>query len=158
MSVYTMFQSLNVLAYESDTVDDARFAKQFANFLHDLKFNVLNSRAEYLYLDAAEQRDYTLFTGFSLTDWWILYAKVAGEARFSLTYDDPLNPGTEITSNLTAYGTDNLPGFYCQSLVGLTPDGATPAIRITGLANGTKIMFLFAQAAADNNANWIANK
>lgn len=135
-----------------------RFAKEFAIFLQELKFNILNYRAESVYLDALESRDYTLFTGFSLTNWWVLYAKVNGQARFTLNFDDPLNPASTITSNISAYGNDNFPGIYTQSLVGLTPNGPSPAIRITGLEDNTKIQFFYGQAAADNNATWIAQK
>jgi hypothetical protein len=87
-----------------------------------------------------------------------LYAKVIGEARFTLNYDDPLNPLTTIESNITAFGTANMPGIYSQSVVGLTPNGGQPAIRITGKQDNTQIEFFWAQAAADNNSQWIANK
>lgn len=158
MTVYTLFHCGNVQAFDSNAVDDMRFAKEFAIFLQELKFNILKYRAESVILDATETRDYTLFTGFALSDWWVLYAKVVGQARFTLNYDDPLNPLSTITSNISAYGSSNFPGIYTQSLVGLTTNGGSPAIRITGLEDNTKIQFFYGQAAADNNATWIAQK
>jgi hypothetical protein len=153
-----MFNSLSIDAFDSNVVDSQRFAKSYQNFIQSIKQNVLEYRVESLFLNDAQTRNYTLFPGYTLSDWWILYAKVIGKARFTINYDDPLNPLTTITSNITAYGTDNFPGVYSQSVVGLTPNGGDPAIKITGLQNSTNVIFLWARAAADNNSEWIANK
>jgi hypothetical protein len=158
MTVYTMFNSEIVKSFESDTADSKAFAKEYASFIQEFKYNILDYRVDFLNLDQGDSKSYVLFPGFALTDWWVLYAKVIGKARFSLYYDDPLNPATTITNNCTAYGDRNLPGIYTQSVVGLTPYLTNAAIAIVGVDNSTTVQFFFGRSAADNNAYWIANK
>ena len=158
MTVYTMFHSGLIQSFEDDTADDSRFTKEYSNFIQQLKLNILDFRADYVILDTNQVRSFELFPGYLVTDWWVIYAKVLGAARFTVNYEDPLVPAAKITSNCTAVGNTNFPGLYTQSVQGLTPYLAEPAIKITGLADSTKIQIFYGRSAADNNANWIANK
>jgi hypothetical protein len=159
MSVYTLFHIGNIQTFESNAVDDQRFAKEYASFIKSTKFNILDYTARTFAIPGSSSSSVFLDSNAVVTDWWVIYAKVLGSVRFSIRYDDPENPGSTLISKCSCQGDQNFPGFFNQSIVGLKSSlPSSPAVLIEGLDPLSTVQFLIGKAAADNNASWIARK
>ena len=148
MSVYSLFFSAALAAYDSD-VDDADYAASSTRFVHGQRYNILYRKIEDIYVDESTTRVLS-FANYASTEWLYLVLEVVGWAQVELVGKD-FNGSSDINGYIPTYGTSLFPGKLLISTYNVT----TATIR--GLQDGTKIRLLGAIACPDNDARYSEN-
>lgn len=148
MSVYSLFLSAALAAYDTD-VDDADYAETATRYVHGQRYNVLYRKVEDIVLDAAATRALSL-ANYAASEWLYIVLEVVGGVRLATVGVD-YDGTTPINGHLPSYGTELFPGKLLLSTYNVS------TATLVGLEDDTKIKVLAAIACPDDDARYTEN-